>query len=121
MEGPPPTAKALESADDGLLALSHVEHLIGAHALHDIEVTLDAAHVLRRIEEQVVQVEASAEGLAFAGENDNAAILVIANEVQEVVELCHLLVGHCIEVTWIVERADVDRTRCSIVSFSYLS
>lgn len=55
---------ALERADDGLLATAHVDDLVGAHALHDVEVALDAAHVLGRLEREVVQVEAGAEGLA---------------------------------------------------------
>ena len=94
----------------GLLATTHVDDLVGAHALHDVEVALDAAHVLGRIKSQVVEVEAGAEGLAFARQNDSAAILVQANLDKEVVELAHLLVRHGIEVARVIERADVNRT-----------
>ena len=100
---------ALEGADDGLLATAHVDDLVGAHALHDVEVALDAAHVLGRIERQVVQVEAGAEGLALARQHDDAAILVHAHLDEEVVELRHLGVRHGVEVRGIVEAAHVHR------------
>ena len=102
--------EALQGADDGLLAAAHVHDLVGAHALHDVEVALDAAHVLGRIEGEVVQVEAGAEGAALAGQHDDAAVLVHAHLDEEVVELGHLGVGHGVQVVRIIEGADVDRT-----------
>ena len=77
---------------------------------HDVEVALDAAHILRRIERKIVEVETGAEGLAFAREDNHAAILVQTHLDEEVVELAHLLVRHGVEVSGVVERADVDRT-----------
>lgn len=110
MDRPPPTAKPFRGADDGLLAAAHVDDLVGAHALHDVEVALDAAHVLGRIEGEVVQVEAGAEGAALAGQHDDAAVLVHAHLDEEVVELGHLGVGHGVQIVRIIEGADVDRT-----------
>ena len=104
MDRPPPTG-----ADDGLLAAAHVHDLVGAHALHDVEVALDTAHILGRIERQIVQVEAGAEGLALTGQHDDAAVLVHAHLDEEVVELGHLRVGHGVQIVGIVEGADVDR------------
>ena len=109
MDRPPPTA-ALESADDRLLAATHVDDLVGAHTLHDIEVTLDTAHVRGRLEREVVQVEACAEGLALAGQDDNTALMVHTDLDEEVVELCHLLVRHGVEIAGVVEFAHIHRT-----------
>ena len=100
---------ALESTDDGLHSVAHVNSLVGADGLHDAVIALSAAHVCRGLEVELVQVEACAEGFALAGENDYAAFGVHTDLLQIVVEVGHLLVRHCIQVSSIVEGNNVDR------------
>ena len=100
----------LQSTDNRLHGVAHINCLIGADGLHNAVVALSTAHVLRRLIVKFVQVEASAERLTFAGKNNYAAFWVHANLLQIIIEVSHLLVGHCIEVSSIVEGNYVDRT-----------
>ena len=56
-----------------------------------------------------LRLKPGAEGFALAGENDYAAFGVHTDLLQIVVEVGHLLVRHCIQVSSIVEGNNVDR------------
>ena len=99
----------LESTDDGLHCVVHVNSLVGADGLHDAVIALSTAHVGRGLVVELVQVEACAEGLALAGKNDYAAFGVHADLLQIVVEISHLLIRHCVQVSSVVEGDNVNR------------
>ena len=101
---------ALQSTNDWLHSIAHVYSLIRTDSLHNAVITLSTAHILRWLIIKLVQVKASAERLALTGKNDYTAFWVHANLLQIIVEVSHLLIRHCIEISSVIERNNVDRT-----------